>query len=288
MADKITLATLRQAKSAQHPISMLTCYDYAMAVLLQNAGVDSLLVGDSLAQVVLGHPSTLAADMDLMIALTAAVRRGAPDVYLVGDMPFLSYQTSLPDAIHNAGRFLREAQCDAVKIEVDHRWLDLVENLSRAGIPIIAHLGYRPQWAGQRPRIVETRGANEARDLVADAQAMEHAGAAALLLECVTAHAARAVRDRVSIPVIGCGSGPWCDGQVLVLHELLDLPGARHPRFAKTYAQLADPIRQAAAAYAQDVREGRYPDLDHSYLMKDDERARFEASLKNAPTPNEP
>jgi len=279
MADKITLATLRQAKTARRPISMLTCYDYSMAILLQHAGVDSLLVGDSLAQVVLGHPNTLAADMDLMIALTAAVRRGAPDVYLVGDMPFLSYQTSRADAIRNAGRFLREAQCDAVKIEVDHRWLDLVEQLCRAGIPVIAHLGYRPQWAGQRPRIVETRGVNEARDLVADAQAMEHAGAAALLLECVTAHAAKAVRDRASIPVIGCGSGPWCDGQVLVLHELLDLPGARHPRFAKTYAQLADPILQAAATYARDVREGRYPDLEHSYLMKDDERARFEASL---------
>jgi len=267
---------------------MLTCYDYATAALCQQAGVDCLLVGDSLAQVVLGHANTLSAGMDIMVTLAAAVRRGAPEAYLVGDMPFLSYQVSTAEAIRNAGRFLVEAGCDAVKLELDHRYDDLVAALARAGIPVMAHLGYRPQMAGQSCRVVETRAAEQACQLVKDAISIVEAGACALLLECVTTAAARAVTQRVEAPVIGCGSGPDCDGQVLVLHDVLGLSGAAQPRFSKTYARLDEAIRQAVSAYLEEVRGRRFPDGEHSYHMKPEDQERFDRSLAGLDRKSQP
>jgi 3-methyl-2-oxobutanoate hydroxymethyltransferase len=280
MSEKVNLAKLKQSKQQGQPIAMLTCYDYSTAVLLETAGVDGIIVGDSLAQVVLGYDSTLQANMDLMVTLTAAVRRGAPSVYLVGDMPFLSYQLSTEQAIINAGRFLREASCDAVKFELDHRYVSLVEDLARAGIPVMAHLGYRPQAAGQKAKVVETREAKQAEILVQDAQDFAAAGACLLLLECVTAVTAQAVTERVDIPVISCGSGPHCDGQVIVLHEMLDLPGATQPKFCKTYTDVGTQIKQAIQNYVHEVRERKFPDADHSYHMKPDAQQEFEKRLQ--------
>ena len=282
MSDKITLSALIQLKKQGRPIAMLTCYDYATATLLQQAHVDGIIVGDSLAQLVLGHANTLSANMDIMIALTAAVRRGAPQTYLVGDMPFLSYQVGPEKAVTNAGRFLVEAGCDAVKLEVDHRHLDLVAALTTAGIPVMAHMGYRPQAAYQIEKIVQTRQAQLAQHLVHDCQKMVEAGASLVLLECVTANVAQVITERLEVPVISCGSGPFCDGQVLVLHDVLGLPGGpggAAPRFSKTYCQIADQIRTAAAQYIDDIHQRRFPDAEHSYHMPPDQKQIFDGLL---------
>jgi len=280
MREKTTLTTLRQARETGQPIAMLTCYDYATAVLLEQAGIDGILVGDSLAQVVLGQPNTLTAEMDLMVALTAAVRRGAPSVYLVGDMPFLSYQVSIEKAITNAGRFLVEAGCDAVKLEVDARHLDVVAALARAGIPVMAHLGVRPQHLGQVGRFrSQGRAAEESLALLNDARRMVEAGACLLLLECITAEIAAEITVRCEVPVISCGSGPGCNGQVLVLHDVLGLPGAGTARFAKRYANLSEPITTAIRAYVEEVRQGRFPTPEHSYHSPDGQLTRFRELL---------
>jgi len=281
MAEKITLATLKKYKKQAQPITMLTCYDYAAAVLLQQAQIDSLLVGDSLAQVVLGHNSTLPATMDIMITLTAAVRRGAPDVYLVGDMPFLSYQVSIESALINAGRFLTEAGCDCVKLEVDRRYLPTVQALAAAGIPLMAHLGFRPQSIHQsgQPQAAG-RSADQALQLVHDALDMLQAGACSILLECVPAPVAKAITQRTELPVISCGSGPDCDGQVMVLHDMLDLPGAGSARFAQVYAHIGNEIRTAVTRYVEQVRQREYPQPHHCYSMKDQQYAEFEKKLR--------
>lgn len=281
MGEKVTLATLREFKQKNRPFAILTCYDYSTAVLLQQAGIDSIHVGDSLAQMILGHNSTLKATMDIMVTLTAAVRRGAPDVYLTGDMPFLSYQVSPEQAITNAGRFMAQAGCDAVKVEVDYRHLDLVRKITTAGIPVIAHMGYRPQSASQQDKIVQTRQVRPAQQLLVDAQSMIEAGVCAILLECVTDIVAQAITQRTDLPVISCGSGPYCDGQVLVLHEVLDLPGASNPRFSKIYSHIGDQIRQAVTQYTDDIHQKRFPDHQHSYHMKQPQQEEFQLWLND-------
>ncbi|MBN1437609.1 MAG: 3-methyl-2-oxobutanoate hydroxymethyltransferase [Sedimentisphaerales bacterium] len=280
MSQRVNLAQLLEFKRQQRPITVLTCYDAHTAALLQQAGIDSILVGDSLAQVILGYDSTLPATMDMMIAITAAVRRGGPNVFLIGDMPFLSYQTSKADAIRNAGRFLTEAGCDAVKVEVDHRYVDLVADLAKANIPVIAHLGYRPQSAYQTATIVKGRQVEQAVDLVKDCLAMQQAGAVALLLECVAAEVAAEVSKRCEVPVISCGSGPGCDGQVIVLHDVMGLPGGSAPRFVKTYCQVAPMMLKAAQEYVADVAARRFPDNDHCYHMNAENIDAFRAAIK--------
>lgn len=282
MADKITLTSLLQRKQQGQPVAMLTCYDYATAVLLQEAKIDSILVGDTLAEMVLGHDTTLSATMEMMIALTAAVRRGAPNVYLLGDMPFLSYQVSREQAIFNAGRFLSEAGCDGVKLEVDRRHVDLVAAMTAANIPVIAHLGLRPQAIHQLGGFkAQGQTAAAAEEIMEDARRMLAVGVCGLLLECVTAEVGRAVSAMTELPVISCGSGPYCDGQVMVLHDILGLPGAGQARFAKTYAPIGEQIVTAVRSYIQQIHERQFPDAQHSYHMKEDEKQRFEKGLEN-------
>ncbi|MCF7957876.1 MAG: 3-methyl-2-oxobutanoate hydroxymethyltransferase [Phycisphaerae bacterium] len=281
MNNKITLTTLKNLKKNNRRFATLTCYDHATAVIMHQAGIESILVGDSLAQVMLGHPTTRQATMDIMIALTAAVRRGAPMAWLVGDMPFLSYQVSPQQAITNAGRFMAEAGCDIVKIEVDHRHLALVKTLTTAGIPIMAHLGYMPQSAGQSDKIVQTRDQTKAQQLVKDAMAMIDAGVSSILLECVTDTTARAIAERTDLPVVSCGSGPNCDSQVLVLHELLNLPGATGAKFNKTYAPIGEQMKSAFEAYARDIHNKEFPDQNHCYHMPPEEQAAFEQWLQS-------
>ncbi|NJL31410.1 MAG: 3-methyl-2-oxobutanoate hydroxymethyltransferase [Phycisphaerales bacterium] len=210
---------------------MLTCYDATTARWLAQAGVPALLVGDSAAQVILGHEQSIFAPLDFLITLTAGVRRGAPNCLLMGDMPFMSYQADDAQAIRNAGRFMVEGQADLVKLEVDGRHAELVGKLSRAGIPVVAHLGWKPQqvrYAGIRTALVAGRTMSEIQTLVTEAQIMEDQGAVMLLVEQCTAEASEAVIAKVSLPVIGCGAGPACHGHVVVLQDLLGM-SEHHP-----------------------------------------------------------
>ena len=260
---RITISTLREHKRDQRRFSMITCYDYATARIIEESGIDSVLVGDTYAEVCLGHDTTLPARLDHMVTLAEAVRRGAPTAYLVGDMPFLSYQTSRRDAIINAGRFMAEAGCDCVKVEVDRRLLKTVEAMATASIPVMAHLGLKPQAVqsigGYR---IQGRKASDALAIVEDARLMEEAGAVALLLEAVPAEVAAAVTQSTALPVIGIACGPHCDGQVVVLHDMLGYGGGHPPRSVKQYAQLYDIMMTAFRSYADEVSQGVFPSPD--------------------------
>ncbi len=280
MTEKISLETLRQYKQSRRPITMLTCYDYSTAILLQNAGTDCLLVGDSLAQLVLGHENTLNVTMDTMITLTTAVRKGAPDVCLVGDMPYTGYHPDQEQIDRNCRRFLDEAGCDLIKIEVNRTHLDMVARLAKQDIPVMAHLGYTPQTEFQLAKKVRTRLSDQAIQLLQNVKDFEAAGARAFLLECVTDIVAQKVAEQTALPVISCGSGPFCDGQVMVLHEILTLPGSVAPRFAKSYDQLGKYISTAAKEYLYEVRHRLFPTDQHCYHMPPDEKEKFENSCR--------
>ena len=273
--SRITLRTLRQWVRAGKPFPMLTCYDATSARWLMRGGVQCLLVGDTAAEMIFGHDSTLPAKLPLLVELTAAVRRGAPDAFVMADMPFGSYQCGDDEAMKNAMAFLTEGAADVVKLEVDCSFGPLVERMSRAGIPVVAHLGSRPQQvrasggyrsAGRTPR--------EADEIVAVAEDMIMRGAAMLLLEAVPADVSqRIVRLAVSprggdpIPVVGCGAGPACHGHVVVLHDLVGLTNW-HPPFVKTVANLGEQLQQAAGAWAKLIESGRYLVDDHPYKMQ--------------------
>lgn len=262
----ITVRDIRAFKERKERFAMLTCYDALSARLLDEAGIPLLLVGDTLAMVVLGHDSTLPVTVDEMLHHTRAVRRGAKDAFVVGDMPFMSYQGSLEEGIHNAGRFLKEAGANCVKLEGGGRVLELVSRLTDAGIPVMGHLGLTPQsvhqFGGYR---VQGRTDEQAHQLVKDAKSLEAAGAFAVVLEAVPSDVAKEVTDSLEIPTIGIGAGPHCDGQVLVFHDFLGITPGKLPRFVKRYANLGDEIRAAAEAYASEVAEGVYPGPEHSY-----------------------
>lgn len=283
MADreKITLATLRGRKKSRTPISMLTAYDFPTAQIEQEAGIDCILVGDSAAQVVLGHGSTLQATMDYMIAISSAVRRGAPSVFLVGDMPYLSFHVNTEEAIRNAGRFMAEAGCDCVKIEGDHRIADTVRALTAATIPVMVHLGLRPQavhqFGGYR---AQGRDAASAQRLIDDARRMEDAGACALLLEAVPPEPAKIITESTELPVIGCGAGPHCDGQVVVLHDMLGLTAGPLPRFVKRYGEIRNRMTEAVRSYLTEVVERRYPSAEHCYQMEPGEAEKLRGSSR--------
>ncbi len=277
---RTNIAKLKKMKAQGTKISMLTCYDYSSAVLLKQAGVDAILVGDSLGQVMLGYDSTLPVDMETMLTFTKAVRRGAPGVFLLGDMPFLSYQASDELAVLNAGRLMAEAGCDAVKLEVTGKHAATVEKICDAGIPVIAHLGFLPQTIACVDKIVETREVAPALKLIDDCRIMLNAGVSGLLLECVTAEVAAEITAMTDLPVISCGSGPFCDGQVLVLHEILGLPGAVNPTFAKKYAEIGEAIKNAAAKYAEEIADKSFPTEQYSYHMAAKKLQEFTSSIQ--------
>jgi 3-methyl-2-oxobutanoate hydroxymethyltransferase len=266
--NKITISTLRARKREGQKISMLTCYDYATARLMEEAQLDSLLVGDTYAEVCLGHPTTLPATMEHMVTVAEAVRRGAPTAYLVGDMPYLSYQISSEEAIRNAGLFMAKAGCDCVKVEIDRRLLKTVEAMTAATIPVMAHLGLKPQSiqsiGGYR---IQGKRAPAALRIIEDAKMMEEAGAVALLLEAVPMEVAAEITKSTELPVIGCVAGPYCDGQVVVLHDMLGYGAGHPPRSVKQYAKLHDQLIGAFTAYAKDVAEGSFPVAEESVAM---------------------
>lgn len=256
----VRVTHLREMKRHGRPIAMLTAYDAAMARLFDAAGVDILLVGDSVGMVVLGYTSTIPVTLDMMVHHTQAVVRGTQRALVVADMPFLTAQVSVADALANAGRLIQEGGAAAVKIEGGRPVLETVRRLVDVGIPVMGHLGLQPQsvnqLGGYRKRAVD---ASEADQLLQDATALEDAGAFAIVLEMIPAEVAAAATRLLSIPTIGIGAGPSCDGQVLVAHDMLGLGAGEPPPFAKSYARLADTIEQAARAYVDEVREGRFP-----------------------------
>ena len=269
--EKVRTNHLRTLKHEGRKIAALTAYDFLTAQLLDQAGIDLILIGDSLANVVLGHPTTLPVTVDEMLHHSRAVVRGVQRALTVADLPFLSYHTGVEDAIRNAGRFLKEAGVEAVKLEGAGPVLEVVERLVQIGIPVLGHLGYTPQAAHRfGSNIVQGKTAAKAGALLDDAMALEGAGVFGLVLECVPAEVARMITERLTIPTIGIGAGPFCDGQILVLHDMLGLT-PRSPRFVKRYAALGRMVSEAAEAYAREVREGAFPAGEHCYAMPGEE-----------------
>ena len=270
--QKISILDLQQKKVQGRPITMLTAYDYPGALLVDQAGIDMILVGDSLAMTVLGHTSTVPVTMDEMLHHCKAVARGASRAFLVGDMPFLSYQVDRVEAIRNAGRFIKEAGMDAVKLEGGSEVADTVRAIANAGIAVMGHLGLTPQSVAKLGGYkVQAKSAQAARRLLADALALQEAGCFALVLEAVPAQLAGLVSQKLAIPTIGIGAGPDCDGQVLVFHDILGLFDRFTPKFVKQYANLRQPILDALHAYRAEVESHAFPDAAHSFTMDQDE-----------------
>jgi len=256
----VRVPDLKERKRRGDKIAMLTAYDATMARLLDRAGVDALLVGDSVGMVVLGYDNTLSVTLEDILHHTRAVARGARHALIVADMPFLSYQVSTAEAVRNAGRLLQEGGAAAVKLEGGRPVIDVVKRLVDIGIPVMGHLGLLPQSVHQLGGFVRQATRPEDADrLIADARALEEAGAFAIVLEAVPPEVARAATAHVDIPTIGIGAGPDCDGQILVSHDILGLFDGPVPPFVQAYAQLADTIVSAGRAYVEDVRAGRYP-----------------------------
>ena len=254
------------AKKGNDKIVMLTAYDAPSARLLDSAGVEILLVGDSVEMAVYGQPSTLTAEMDVMIRHSRAVSGSARRALVVGDMPFLSYQASASEAVHNAGRFLAEGGVGAVKVEGGRRVLPSIEAILAADIPVMGHLGMTPQsfrkFGGYK---VQGKSRDSAQEILEDAVALEKAGCFSVVLECVPDSLAARITAEISIPTIGIGAGPHCDGQVLVYHDLLGLSGDFRPRFVRRYAELGEVIRDAARRFSDDVRSGEFPSAEETF-----------------------
>jgi 3-methyl-2-oxobutanoate hydroxymethyltransferase len=277
---KLPLTELLDMKQRGQKIVMVTAYDAPGAGLADAAGVDLILVGDTAAQVVLGHKSTVPATMDEMLFMARAVTRGAQRPLIVGDMPFGSYQVSDEDAVANAIRFVKEAGADVVKLEGAGPSLARARAIVGAGIPVMGHIGLTPQSATMLGGYkAQGRTAAKARQLVEDANALEQAGCFALVLECVPAAVAARITTELSIPTIGIGAGADCDGQVLVYHDLLGLYDGPSPRFVKQYADLASEIRRALETYVADVRAGTFPEERHTYSMPEEELRLFGGEL---------
>jgi 3-methyl-2-oxobutanoate hydroxymethyltransferase len=283
IAKKVTIPDVVAMKRDGKRITMMTAYDAAFARLVEAAGIDIILVGDSLGMVVLGYPNTVPVTMDDMVRHAAAVSRGASRPLLIGDMPFGSYQTGPTDALRNAARFLKEAGMDAVKLEGGHETVPIVRALVENGIAVMAHLGLTPQRVAQFGGFkTQAKSARAARQLIDDAVALEDAGAFAIVLESIPAPVAAMVTERIGVPTIGIGAGIDCDGQVLVLHDVLGLYGDFKPKFAKRYAEIGTAVVDALRAFDSDVRAGRFPDAEHSFTMKESELA---ALRQNATRP---
>ena len=269
---KVTVNTFREKKQRGEAISVLTAYDYPTALAIDQAGIDSILVGDSLGMVVLGYPNTLPVTMADMLHHCRAVSRGAQHPLLIGDMPFMSYQAEPHEAVHNAGRFLQEAGMDAVKLEGGRERLEAVRAILAAGIPVMGHLGLTPQsvhqFGGFRP---QARQAAAAKRLLEDALLLQEAGCFSLVLESVPARLAGLVSERLEIPTIGIGAGAGCDGQVLVTHDLLGLFERFTPRFVKKYADLNSEMKRAFAEYKAEVEGRSFPAPEHTVEMTDAE-----------------
>lgn len=278
---KITILDLEEKKRSGVPITMLTAYDYTGAILVDSAEIDTILIGDSLGMVMMGLDSTVPVTMEEMLHHCRAVARGAKYAHLIGDLPFLSYQAGINEAVRNAGRFLKEGNVDSVKLEGGHTVALTVSAIVAAGIPVMGHIGLTPQsvskLGGYR---TQGRTAAAARQLLEDALALEDAGCYAIVLEAVPAPVAAAITQRLEIPTIGIGAGPDCDGQVLVYHDILGLYDKIQPKFVKQYATLGPIIKDAFSSYREDVIARRFPAQEHSFAMNAAELEAFINSLE--------
>jgi 3-methyl-2-oxobutanoate hydroxymethyltransferase len=275
---KITPVDIQAMKKQGRKITMLTAYDYPMALLEDRAGIDVILVGDSLAMTVLGHENTLPVTMEEMIHHTKAVVRGAKHCLIVGDMPFMSYNTSEREAIVNAGRLMKEAGADAVKLEGGVSVKDTVRAIVKGGIPVMAHIGLTPQTISMLGGFkVQGKDARAAQKIIDDALSLEDAGAFSVVLEAVPAPIAKMVTDRLTIPTIGIGAGVHCDGQVLVVHDMLGLFDRFTPKFAKRYVNLSEQMLKAFEAYIEEVMKGTFPTDQHSFHIDEKELGKIKA-----------
>ncbi len=262
--DKITVPIIRQKKGGK--ISAVTAYDYPFAKIIDEVGIDIVLVGDSVGVVIAGEENTLSVTMDQMIYHTRIVSRAVKRALVVGDMPFLSYQTSVADTIGNAGRFLKEGGAAAVKLEGGAAVADRIEALTRYGIPVMAHIGLTPQSVHQMGGYkVQGRDDKQAQALLADAKVVESAGAFSLILEGIPMALAQEITNAIQIPTIGIGAGPYCDGQILVLHDLLGLCTSYHPKFVRRYADLSAITEEALRRYKSDIEKGKFPTSEEGY-----------------------
>jgi 3-methyl-2-oxobutanoate hydroxymethyltransferase len=266
--NQFTITSFKAAKEKGERISMLTAYDYTTATLLEEAGVDSLLVGDSLGMVMLGYENTLRVTMDEMIHHTRAVARGRRRALLIGDMPFLSYHVSPEEAVRNAGRFVQEGNAQAVKLEGGQDVLDKIRAILKAQIPVLGHLGLTPQSVHAMGGFkLQGKNLETARRIIDDALLLQDAGVFGIVLEGIPAELARIVTEKLEIPTIGIGAGPHCDGQVLVIQDLLGMFRQMRPKFVKTYDQLGDGTVAAVREYIREVRSGTFPGPEHSFTM---------------------
>ena len=278
---KISILDLHKMKQSGEKISWLTAYDYPTAQFAEAAGLEMLLVGDSLGMCVYGYEGTVPVTMDQCIVHSEAVRRGAPTAFVIGDMPFLSYQPSNVDAVKNAGRFLKEAGVDAIKLEGGIRVVDRIKAILDAGIVVCGHIGLTPQSSGQLGgHKAQGRTVESARMVIEDALAIEEAGAQLLLLEAVPPEVAGFIARRLSIPVLSIGAGMHCDGQLLIVSDLIGQFQAFTPKFVKKYANVAEVITDAMRAYVDDVKAGTFPADEHCYHMLKGEEEKFEQLLK--------
>ena len=269
---KITIADLMAKKENGKKITMLTAYDYPTAQMVDKAGIDTILVGDSLGMVVLGYASTVPVTMEEMIHHTKAVTRGATYAFVLGDMPFMSYQTSIEKATENAGRFIKEGECDAVKLEGGSEVAPVVKAIVTAGIPVCAHIGLTPQTATQLSGFkVQGKDAESARNLINAAKDLETAGAFMVVMECIPETLAARITKELTIPTIGIGAGKECDGQVLVYHDTVGLFERFTPKFVKQYIKLNPMILDALKEYKNEVENGIFPGEEHIFTMSKEE-----------------
>ena len=278
---KITIPDIKRKKEEGRKITMLTAYDYPSGRLIDEAGMDMILVGDSLAMTVLGYESTVPVTMDEMIHHSKAVKRGVRYALLIGDMPFMSYNINEKETIRNAGRFVKEGGCGAVKLEGGVEMADVAKTLVKAGIPVLGHIGLTPQTATQLGGFkVQGKDAKGAQRLVDSALALEKAGCFGIVLECVPDRLAKLITEKLSIPTIGIGAGPYCDGQVLVTNDMIGLFDRFTPKFVKKYADLWPELSEAFRRYKEEVEGGKFPTEEHSFTMNEAELKKIKTKRK--------
>lgn len=270
MKSKFTVSSFLQAKANKEKITMLTAYDYSMAKIVNDAGIDAILVGDSLGMVVQGYESTLEVTMDDMVYHCRAVARGAENALIVGDMPFLSYHVSVEDAVRNAGRLIQEGKAQAVKLEGGVEQVANVTAIVKAQIPVMGHIGLTPQSVNMFGGFkVQGKDTVQAQKVIDDALALEAAGVFAIVLEGIPEKLATLITEKISVPTIGIGAGRYCDGQVLVIHDLLGMYSGQSPKFSKRYAALNETIKDSVTAYVTDVKTAQFPEEKHTFTIDD-------------------
>lgn len=279
---KVTIHTLMEKKARGEKITFLTAYDYPTAAIEDEVGIDLILVGDSMGMCVYGFDSTLPVTMDMMVNHSKAVRKGAPNSFVIGDMPYMSYQISTEQAVTNAGRLMQECGVDGVKLEGGLEMVDRIEAITKAGIPVMGHLGLTPQSASMLGGFkAQGKNVDAALKLMEEAKALEEAGCVSILLEAIPAEVAQLITERANIPILGIGAGPYCDGQVLVVHDLLGFFGGHVAKFVKQYANMNEIIEKALTEYKAEVESGAFPAPEHCYKIKEEELEKLRKAVEN-------